>query len=424
MMIADNNHEKILIVSSRQCCYNSASFFADALAKRFAVMGIEVEYCRLWDDAFPEDEADEREGSTDSLLVDPQAVEYLSTFIDKSYLAIIDFNSRLPRLMMDDGTYYLDHIDAPFYDYILDNPLYHHKSLKSKIARYNVIIIDANHADYVRRYYPHIHSVMVQTLGADDIPHIPFEEKEKCVLISGSYKRPGIYRNIIEQNPTVLGPMMLQMSEEILSDGDMTIERSFRTLLEKCGYDDPTRTDPQFADQMHDLCVLENYLRFCYREALLDMLISHHVPVKLCGTGWYKYPLHDLSGVTIEMPVEYGESYAGIARSMILADVSPFFKRGLHDRVPLGFSAGTVLLSDYNPLLGNLGDALMTYSYEDMMGEELAQKKCEEIRELMGDKNRYVDMTEKAYEIYRKNYTWEIVAGNIYINFKKNKNRG
>ena len=38
----------------------------------------------------------------------------LESYIGKEYLAILDFNSKLPRLVLDDESYYLDSIDAPF----------------------------------------------------------------------------------------------------------------------------------------------------------------------------------------------------------------------------------------------------------------------------------------------------------------------
>lgn len=98
--------------------------------------------------------------------ISPQAAAVLERYIGKEYAAVIDFNSKLPRLMCDDATYYLDTIQAPFFNYILDNPLYHHATLQCPLQRYHVLLVDEEHAAYVRKHYPHIQGTHMLSLGA------------------------------------------------------------------------------------------------------------------------------------------------------------------------------------------------------------------------------------------------------------------
>ena len=101
--------EKVLIFSSREICYNSNSFFANQMAMAFENIGYEAEVCEFTKD----DDLD----------------KVLTPFIGRTYKIILDFNSLMTRMVEEDGTPLLDLINGPFYDYILDHPLFHYNGL-------------------------------------------------------------------------------------------------------------------------------------------------------------------------------------------------------------------------------------------------------------------------------------------------------
>lgn len=151
--------KNILIFCTRSLCYFSGEFFARELAEIFKNKGDSVETVILPDEA----------GSTsDSRDLSQFAI--LEKYIGKSYDAVIDFNSFLPYLTDEDGTPILDEIDSPFYNYLLDHPLYHHPGLSYELKNYDVICIDKKHADYVRKYYPHIKKILYKPLPGAKIP--------------------------------------------------------------------------------------------------------------------------------------------------------------------------------------------------------------------------------------------------------------
>ena len=90
-----------LIFSIKPVCYNSYLYFADSLAKALRDCGAEIEFF--------------------SSAKEP--LESMERLANQTFDAIFDFNSELPRVKMDDGSYFLDQIHAPFYDIILDHPL-------------------------------------------------------------------------------------------------------------------------------------------------------------------------------------------------------------------------------------------------------------------------------------------------------------
>ena len=128
------SQEKILVFCSREICYLSGNFFAHQLAAAFDDLGYETTVCEFT--------------SQDDL----DAV--LSPFFGKKYRAVFDFNSLLPRLAMDDGTPVIDLIDGPFYDYIVDHPLFHYNCLMTRAKNFHAIVLDEGQADYVKKYHP------------------------------------------------------------------------------------------------------------------------------------------------------------------------------------------------------------------------------------------------------------------------------
>ena len=111
MMQERKQKGKILVFSSREICYLSSNFFANQIGAAFEELGYEVTVCEL----SKEDDLDAK----------------LARYIGQPYRLILDFNSLLPRMVLDDGTPYVDRLAGPFFDYILDHPLFHYQGLSS-----------------------------------------------------------------------------------------------------------------------------------------------------------------------------------------------------------------------------------------------------------------------------------------------------
>lgn len=106
---------KILLFTTRQLCYHSAGFFAAQLADALENAGYQCELCEIPEDGIAGEMREQAVPAKDTAgEISPQAAAVLERYIGKEYAAVIDFNSKLPRLMCDDDTYYLDTIQAPF----------------------------------------------------------------------------------------------------------------------------------------------------------------------------------------------------------------------------------------------------------------------------------------------------------------------
>ena len=165
--------KKILLFQMNGIAYDSTRFFSSCLGKALENAGIEVS----WFD------------------FQRQTMKDLEALCGQSFDAVIDYNSKLPGAVLDDGTPFLNHIQAPFYNYILDHPVYHHANLSVLLENYHVICIDDDHNKYISKWYPHIKSVHTLSVGAAKAENAVKSEqyRKEGILFPATYLNPRDY---------------------------------------------------------------------------------------------------------------------------------------------------------------------------------------------------------------------------------------
>jgi hypothetical protein len=418
--------DKILIFVTRQMCYDSAGFFAKKLAMNLELLGFECELCMFVEDDIPGRirmfAADISE--TDGLQVLPQAEHMLEQYVGKSYLAVIDFNSKLPRIALEDGTLFPDSIDAPFFNYILDHPLYHHSMLASPLHNYHVITPDENHAEYVRKFYPHIQSVHTLPLGAAEVRNAPrWEESENCILFMGTYRDPEVcYSEIINRKdepdlPTAQD--ILAMIGQMEKDSSVTIEQALTAVFTGKYGMDPLQNTALFARWLNHSYLAELYLRNRIRKDAVEALIGAGLPVKIIGDWWEKLPLVQEANVRREESVDFAKSYRKIAECRVLLNSSPFFYGGMHDRIPAGMANHTLVLTDANPSLErNFGEKSCMHLYSMT---DFPDSLVEHAKAALYQEKQSREMENCAFELFNLRYTWLHIAEKVIEYIKEIK---
>jgi hypothetical protein len=403
--------DKILIFVTRQMCYDSAGFFAKKLAMNLELLGFETELCMFVEDDIPGRTrmfaADISE--TDGMRVLPQAERLLEQYEGKSYLAVIDFNSKLPRIALEDGTLFPDSIDAPFINYILDHPLYHHSMLASPLRNYHVFTPDENHAEYVRKFYPHIQSVHTLPLGAAEVRNAPsWEESEKSILFMGTYRDPDVcYEEIRNRKDTPelpTGKDILAMIEMMEQDSSVTIEQALTAVFTGTYGRNPLEEPLVFRRWLNDSYLAEFYLRNRVRKDAVEALIKAGLPVRIIGDWWEKLPRTQEANVRREESVDFAKSYRKIAECRVLLNSSPFFYGGMHDRIPAGMANHTLVVTDANPYLERCfgeKNCMHLYSMRDFPGSLVEHAKDALYNEKAGR-----EMEVCAFELFNLRYTW------------------
>lgn len=382
-----NPKEKILVFCSREICYCSGNFFAHQLGAAFEELGFDVQVCEFT-----------REDDFDKVL---------EPLTGKKYRAVFDFNSLLPRLEMEDGTPFMEHLDGPFFDYVLDHPLFHYNALVRSGRNFHAIVLDEGQREYVRKYHPQLAGVHMLPLGATEALFEGEKNPADKILFMGTYDRPESVYELVKSAPEPLQTIMKNLIELRLADPCLPMEEAFRIYLKE---EDMELDDANFSLFMNAMYPVDAYIRDYFRKAALDELLAKKIPVLAVGEGWQKYNPANESCLTRGKSVLFELSFEKIAREQLLLNVSPIFNNGLHDRVLAGMANKTVVLTDENPYLRTrLKDRenIALYSLKNM--ESLSSL----AGELMENSSLRQHIAEQGYQEFAANHTWRKRAETI-----------
>lgn len=383
----EQKKEKVLVFSSREICYLSSNFFAHQIGAAYEELGFDVEICEL----SKEDDLDEK----------------LEPLLGERYRVILDFNSMLPRMVMEDGVPYLDKLDGPFFDYILDHPLFHYNGLTSGVKNMRALVLDEAQREYAARYYPQVGEVHTLPLGATKALYEGQKEPECRILFPGTYDSPDAVYEVVKSSPEPLQGIMKELIERRLAEPLLPMEEAFRQYLSERGMELPVE---RFALFMNAMYSVDAYIRDYFRKAVLDELLSQGIPVTVLGSGWEKYRFRDEHSLRREREVLFGLSFERIAKSHILLNVSPIFNRGMHDRIPAGMANRAVVLTDGNPYLEKRftdGKEICFYSLSSL------HTLSDRAEQLIGRKELREEIADRAYLEYEKHHTWKCRAEEI-----------
>lgn len=384
------DNKKILFFKIKYLCYRSNEVFIDELIPELEAHGYDVEVCDIID-----------KDDTDSIL---------ERYIGKEYAAIIDFNSLLPRATLENGKHYVDLINAPYINYIVDHPLFHQVSLREELNNYNVICIDDNHKRYIDTYYSHIRNTVVISIpGTKADTEVPFEQRRIGLLFPASYRSVQSVLEDIEEQSDDVKKQIMDIIELMKNDNSITFEEALRRYLD----DNNVITDAiQFRQKMTDLHLVDVYLRYYYREQVVRSLTEAGVQVNVCGDHWNQFNFKGNGNLHIESDVPYLVCQQYFQNAKCVLNVSPIFKAGIHDRVPSSMINGAVSITDNSSMLYRLFEpdiSVITYETTDKSINELGHK----VSELMTDQEMLSGIAQKGYYEVSNKLNWRTQASKL-----------
>lgn len=372
--------KKILIFSSREICYFSSNFFANEMATAFEKLGDEVFICEL----AMEDDLDQK----------------LMQYVDREYDLILDFNSLLPRMEMEDQSLLVNHLKGPFLDWIVDHPLFHHVALSADIKDSYAICLDETQKSYVENYYPNIKKTFMLPLSGSE-SFVPVEKtKDVRVLFTGTFETPDNVAKLINQDEPARKECMWNLIEMRLADPNLPMEEAYRRYLKEKGIECSKKA---FREEMNRMYAVDVYVRNYFRNKVIDELLNKRIPMRVIGHGWEKLKHQNKDCVICEEPVFFNLSFEKIAKEHILLNVAPIFHHGVHDRVFAGMANHTVVLTEENPYIKEHfqnGTELCTYHLLDK------QSVAGIAEELLCNPVKRKEIEETAYVSYQQKHTW------------------
>lgn len=389
--------DKILIFITRYLCYASNEYFAEQLVNALKEYGVQVEVCNIINNDYAE---------TD-----------LTKYIGRKYLAIIDFNSTLPRAMVGDKRF-LDLIDGPFYNYIVDHPLYHHPILKIELDNFNVICIDKAHKKYIEEKYPNIKRVMFLPLaGSRAASNVPFDRRQEGILFTGTYYDIEKYNNMINEKTNKDKKAILDLIELLESDIALTPERAFDQLQSDFS-DGVNLSNSEYAQQLNSYYLADIYVRALNRKKVIDAFVNTGRNVIILGNEWDKYPKANKTNVRIIPGVDYRESLEIIASCKCLLNILPGFRNGSHDRILTGMINKLTVITDSNHYIDeNLDKNFIAYKindYDKHIGtDECLKDEACRISSIIDDICKIEELALKGYEAVVNKWTWMELADKL-----------
>ena len=192
--------------------------------------------------------------------------------------------------------------------------MYHHEALVTMDQKFHIVCIDRKHAEYVRTYYPKIGSVHFLPLAADTSKEwIPYDKRKYPVLFTGSYMNSATFLHNAKQCAGIDQPFFEQMVQKLLDRPMLTQSRA----------------------------VFDMYIRCILREEMLIQLLKFGIDVDVYGHNWElfieyaKLVVPDGGKIHYHGEVFYDRLPEIYADSQIVLNILPWFKDGMHDRIPI-----------------------------------------------------------------------------------------
>lgn len=346
---------------------------------------------------------------------DQSNADDLEHFLGQTYDAVLDINSILPGVQMEDGSYLIEHIHAPFFNYIVDHPMHLHPILK-KTQNSFVICLDETHRRYIRQHYPEISGCFVLPLAAS-VPEvrIPFQERSRQIFFPGTYVPLVEYTTKLQEMTDTNAVSCLDLAEDY-----------FRQYLENPGFPDLVAWYQSLQDgnsleagQIYEQCrYMDRYLRENLRHRVLEAILAEGYSVHVTGAHWEYYEGKHGDRLLVHPPCDYPAVLCQMGDSQIVLNVQPLFPDAPHDRILCGMAAGAVVLSDPCRFLEkNMRPGVQYLSYDIRKPE----RSLHNLRKFFHDADRLAEIADLGRQAVLNRYQWSNWTGD-FLEIIDNKN--
>ncbi len=386
--------KRILFLSNGSVCYDSTTYFIECISSELIKLGWEVRHVRL-------DKSRQAE--------DLRAL--VCECGDNPYDYVMDINTKLDAIKDDSGIYCIERLGRQFWHYILDHPFYHHDALKQELSNMHVICLDRKHKEYIESAYPHIKECIVMPLAAARSLYAATKitDRKKTLIFTASYTDPDLVRIQAQKNMSAEGMIFFDKFVNILLENPfLTQEEAVRMII-------PGVSAVDIAPVLQQHFYADVYLQAIIRQEIVAQLIKNHIPVTLYGHNWNMFM--DKAGIIMKEEAEFLNNgkitYAGevsyselpdiYAASQMSINQNPWFKAGIHDRVPLSLINGCVCISDTSELLTETipdSAGVVCYSLENIEAMAVG------IKELLDNPDKMQEIADAGAEYALSHMTW------------------
>lgn len=377
--------KKVALLKNDEICYGSLIYFLVHIAETFQHFGVETVVVERIDNAFMEQKWD----------------------------GVIGINIHTLSVRLDNGDFLFDYLDCPIFALIVDAPYFHDRLLKEHPRNMHLICLDEGHIDYAQEYYGPFKSVEMGYLLGEWQEPVPYEERAIDVLFTGTRSNIEEMRDAALSYPEKwVGELFEFLVQEGKAHPNMLTELQVLRYFSEQGIQ-ISREDCRFAMTSAGVHA-EYYLRGYYRELILEELVNAGVPVTVVGNGWNDFAMKHAENLNFNLyqGVDFEETAKWMANAKIVLNVMPWFKDGLHDRIPTSMHNGAICVTDKSSYIEK--------HFQD--DEDIILFDLERLGELSGKIKGLLENPEKAANIAvagrkkaQKTYTWERLVQDRFL---------
>lgn len=337
-------------------------------------------------------------------------------FAEPKVTAAVSFNfdgcSGEDYLIDSKGINFFEAREIPMINIVVDHPFYYHKFLPYLPKDYTQISIDRDHEAYLRRFFPWMKRGPFLPLAGTALwskEKLPaWEERPIDIVFTGNYTPPSDFDHVIDRVNEEYSRFYRDIIQDFIDHPHLGMHQGIiRHMIEEVEDID----EDGLRDTMPNMIMIDLYVRNHFRGEVVRTLADAGLEVHCFGSGWdrleCRHPENIKSGNMLDSP----GCLQQIGMAKVSLNVMPWFKEGAHDRVFNSMLNGAVCVTDPSNYMKEILE-----DGEDVIFYELSELSAlpEKIRMILGDRDRWQKIQQRAYDTAAKAHTWANRAKRIH----------
>ncbi len=207
----------------------------------------------------------------------------------------------------------------------------------------------------------------------------PFRKRQRRILYAKTALRPDEWSSDWKRHPQALQDVLWGLVDLALKDRNLDLSGAGARLFRERGLD--TQNLDLFMGAVQEV---DAYIRAWRSDRLARALLPH--PATIIGRGW-DYLEGASSQVSISGPVPAETFWRQIREHQIIANSSPLWRDGIHERAVSGINLGAVALTDRTEKSDAVFGGLSTYAAFDWQ---------DDLQDVVAEALKRADATEEA----------------------------
>ena len=302
--------------------------------------------------------------------------------------------------------------DIPCVNIAVDHPFFYPHFLSEKQKNFYEISIDRYHMQYMKEYYPDIRGNYFLPLGGTslfpDNNYPPLSKRSFDVVFTGNFTPKETFDCHIERLGEEYATFYRTIIDELIQNPNLPDEKVMEKHLKK---EFPDISKKELSESISNMIFIDTYIRFYFREKVVQILADAGIHVHCVGFGWEKLSCKHPENLTWEGNALSLDCLERISDAKLSLNVMPWFKDGAHDRVFNAMANGSICITDHSHYLDQIltdNENVVFYDLKEI--ERLPEK----INALLQNPERMESIAQKGYHLTLENHTWLKRAETLY----------